>query len=112
MASSFWDDLSSSIGVLPDVSMSEPPLQPQTATGNGYGYTIDNGWLGAIGGLAHDAVNYAILRDQQKIAQQTGTVYAGTPLAPTPQLAAKQQNSRILLLGGVAVALALILRGK
>jgi hypothetical protein len=99
-------------GVLPDVSNSEPSMQPRTATGNGTGYYVDNTWLSAIGGAVHDAVTYAMVRDQQNMAQHTGTVYAGTPVVATPQLQAQMQNSRILLLGGVAIGLAFILKGK
>ena len=100
-----------SFGVVPDVSRSEPAMQPATATGTGYGYTVDNGWLNALGGTMQTALNYALLRDQQKMAQQTGYVSAGTPLAPTPQAAAQMQNSRLLLLGLIGVGIAFAMRG-
>lgn len=99
-------------GVIPDVSNSEPAMQPTTATGNGTGYYVDNSWQNAIFGTIGQALNYAMVRDQQKIAQQTGTMYAGTPVTPTPQVAAQMQNSRILLLGAVAIGLAFVLKGK
>jgi hypothetical protein len=99
-------------GVVPDVSNSEPSMQPTTATGNGTGYYVDNTWQNAIFGTLGQALNYAMLRDQQKIAQQTGTMYTGTPVTATPQLQAQMQNSRILLLGAVAIGLAFVLKGK
>lgn len=100
-----------SYGVLPDVSNSEPPMQPRTATGNGYGYSVDSSWLNALGGTVQAALNYALLRDQQKMAQQTGYVSVQTPLAPTPQVQASMQNSRILILGLIGIGALFALRG-
>jgi hypothetical protein len=99
-------------GVTADVSNSEPSMQPTTATGNGTGYYVDNSWQNAIFGTIGQALNYAIVRDQQNIAKQTGTLYAGTPVVATPQAQAQMQNSRILLLGAVAIGLAFVLKGK
>lgn len=101
-----------SFGVLADVSRSEPAMQPTTATGTGYGYNVDNGWMNALGGTLQAAVNYALLRDQQKMAMQTGYVTAQAPLAPTPQVAAQMQNSRLLVLGLIVVGVAFALKGK
>jgi hypothetical protein len=100
-----------SFGVIPDVSRSEPAMQPTTATGTGYGYSVDNGWMNALGGTLQTALNYALLRDQQKMAQQTGYVSAGTPIVPTPQVAAQQANSRLLVLGLIGVGIAFAMRG-
>jgi len=99
-----------SYGVLPDVSRGDAPMQPTTATGNGYGYAVNTSWLDVLGGTLQAGVNYAILRDQQKIAQQTGYVGANVPLQPTPQVAASMQNNRMLLLGAVAIGLVFALR--
>jgi hypothetical protein len=100
-----------SYGVVPDVSRSEPAMQPTTATGTGYGYSVDNGWLNALGGTVQTALNYALLRDQQKMAMQTGMVSAQTPLVATPQAAAAAANSRLLLLGVIGVGIAFAMRG-
>lgn len=101
-----------SFGVLPDVSRSDAPMQPATATGNGYGYYVENDWLKMLGGTLQAGVNYAILRDQQKIAQQTGYVGAQVgPLQPTPQQAASIGNSRLLILGMIGIGVAFALRG-
>jgi orotate phosphoribosyltransferase len=111
-----WDDTDYtygySEGVLPDVSNSEAAQQPVTATGNGTGYYVDNGWLNLLGGTVQSALNYAIVRDQQQIAQKTGTVYAGVPLATTAAAATSAANSRILLLGLIAVGVAFAMKGK
>jgi hypothetical protein len=101
-----WDG--NSFGVLPDVSMSEPAQQPRTATGTGTGYYVDNGWLNAITGTVQTALNYAIVRDQQQIAKNTGFT-VGVPVTATPQAQAAIANNRLLLIGGVGIALALIL---
>ena len=100
-----------SYGVLADVSRSEAPMQPTTATGTGYGYTVDPGWLNMIGGTLQAGVNYAILRDQQKIAAQTGYVSAQTPLVATPQVAARQANSKLLILGLIGVGVVFAMKG-
>lgn len=100
-----------SYGVYPDVSRGDAPMQPTTATGNGYGYSTGDTWLNALGGSLQTALNYALIRDQQKMAQQTGYVTAQTPLVPTPQAAAAAANSRILLLGLIGVGVALAMRG-
>lgn len=110
--SQVYDMDGESYGVLPDVSRSEPPMQPTTATGNGYGYHVENSWLNMLGGTVQTALNYALLRDQQKMAQQTGYVAAQTPLAPTPQAAAQMANSRLLVLGLIGVGIAFALRGS
>lgn len=102
-----------SYGVLPDVSRGDAPMQPTTATGNGYGYNVQSyDWLGAGLGTLNKALDYAIVRDQQKIAQQTGYLsgQAG-PMQPTPQQAASIGNSRILLLGLIGVGLVFAMRG-
>jgi hypothetical protein len=105
-----WDG--ASYGVLPDVSMSEPAQQPMTATGNGTGYYVDNTWQNQLFGTIGQALNYAIVRDQAQIAKTTGFT-TGIPVTATPQAAAALQNNRLLLIGGVAVALAFVLtRGK
>jgi hypothetical protein len=101
-----WDG--ASMGVLPDVSMSEPAQQPTTPTGNGTGYYVDNSWQSALFGTIGQALNYALVRDQQQIAKQTGFT-TGVPVTATPQAAAAIQNNRILLIGGVGLALAFIL---
>ncbi|MFC4932954.1 hypothetical protein [Massilia sp. GCM10023247] len=100
-----------SYGVNADVSRGDAPMQPTTATGNGYGYHVDNGWLNALGGTVQTALNYALLRDQQKMAQQTGYVSVQTPLTPTPQVQAQMQNSRLLVLGLIGVGIAFAMRG-
>lgn len=114
-----WDDsdwtYGYSEGVLPDVSNSEPATQPTTATGNGTGYYVDNsGFWSALNGTVQGALNYAIMRDQQKIAQQTGTMYTGpgNQVVATPQAVAQQQNSRLLLIGLLVVGAAFVLKGK
>lgn len=105
-----WDGASD--GVLPDVSMSEPATQPTTATGTGTGYYVPSDWTTGLFGTVSQALNYALLRDQQQIAAKTGTVVGGVPVTATPAAAAAAANSRILLLGGIAVALAFVLRSK
>lgn len=100
-----------SYGVLPDVSRGEAPMQPTTATGNGYGYHVETNWLNVLGGTMQTALNYALLRDQQKMAQQTGYVSSQTPLAPTPQVQAQMQNSRLLVLGLIGVGIAFAMKG-
>ena len=100
-----------SYGVLPDVSRGDAPMQPTTATGNGYGYAVNSSWMDMLGGTLQSAVNYAILRDQQKIAQQTGYVGGNIPLQPTPQAQASMANSRLLLFGVIGVGLVFALRG-
>lgn len=101
-------------GVLPDVSNSEPAMQPRTATGNGTGYYVDNSWWSALNGTVSSALNYAIMRDQQQIAQKTGTMYTGpgNQVVATPQAIAQQQNSRLLLLGLIAVGVLFAVKGK
>ncbi|HBF50959.1 MAG TPA: hypothetical protein DDX04_12140 [Massilia sp.] len=86
-------------------------MQPTTATGNGYGYNVDNTWLNALGGTLQTALNYALLRDQQKLAQQTGYVSSQTPVVATPQAAAQMQNSRLLMLGLIGIGIAFAMRG-
>lgn len=101
-----------SYGVYADVSRGDAPMQPTTATGLGYGYSVAPDFLSAFAGTLQAGVNYAILRDQQKIAQQTGYVGAQVgPLQPTPQQAASIGNSRILLLGLVGIGLVFAMRG-
>lgn len=101
-----------SYGVYADVSRGDAPMQPTTATGLGYGYAPQPDWMSMLGGTLQTAVNYALLRDQQKIAQQTGYVGAQVgPLQPTPQQAASIGNSRILLLGLVGIGLVFAMRG-
>ncbi|WP_314434626.1 hypothetical protein [Massilia timonae] len=100
-----------SYGVLPDVSQGDAPMQPTTATGNGYGYSVNSSWMDMLGGTLQSAVNYAILRDQQKIAQQTGYVGGNIPLQPTPQTQATLQNNRLLVYGALGIGLLLVLRG-
>jgi hypothetical protein len=99
-------------GVLPDVSNSEPAQQPTTATGNGSGYYIDPSFSAGLFGSIQSALNYAIVRDQQNIAKNTGTVYAGTPLVASPTVAAQQANSRLVLLLLIGGGILLATRGK
>jgi hypothetical protein len=100
-----------SYGVLPDVSRGDAPMQPTTATGNGYGYNV-SGLLDTLGGTLQSAVQYAILRDQQKIAQQTGYIGAQAgPVMPTPQAAASMANTKLLLLGALGIGLVFAMRG-
>jgi len=99
-------------GVLPDVSNSEPAQQPTTATGNGSGYYIDPSFSAGLFGSIQSALNYAIVRDQQNIAKNTGTVYAGTPLVASPTVAAQQANSRLLMLLLIGGGILLATRGK
>jgi hypothetical protein len=103
-----WDG--ASYGVLPDVSMSEPAQQSTTPTGNGTGYYVENGWLNAITGTVQTALNYAIVRDQQQIAQKTGFT-TGVPVVATPQATAAIQNNRLLMVGGLAIVALLLARG-
>lgn len=95
--------------------MSEPATQPATATGNGTGYYVDNGWLGAISGTIQAALNYAIVRDQQAIAQKnsiaTGVAATNASLA-TAQANAKIENSRFVMLGLIAVGVMFAMKGK
>lgn len=102
------------VGVLPDVSMSEPAQQPTTPTGNGYGYYVDPSpsWVNGLFGSLQTALNYAIVRDQQAIAQKTGTVYAGTPLVATPAANVAAQNRRFLTLGALGIGAVFLLKGK
>ena len=100
-----------SYGVLPDVSQGDAPMQPTTATGNGYGYAVNSSWMDMLGGTLQTALNYALLRDQQKIAQQTGYVGANVPLQPTPQVQASMANTRLLLLGALGIGLVFAMRG-
>lgn len=109
---SVFDMDGESYGVYADVSRGDAPMQPTTATGNGYGYAVQPDWMSMLGGTLQTAVNYALLRDQQKIAQQTGYVGAQVgPLQATPQQAASIGNSRILLLGLIGVGLVFAMRG-
>lgn len=100
-----------SYGVYPDNAYGEPPMQPRTATGNGYGYDTGHTWLNALGGTLQSALDYALIRDQQKIAQQTGYTSVQAPMIPTPQVQASMQNSRMLILGLIGVAAIFALRG-
>ena len=99
-----------SYGVLADVSNSDAPMQPTTATGNGYGYAVNSSWMDMLGGTLQSAVQYAMLRDQQKISQQTGYVGGNVQMQPTPQVAASMANNRMLLIGAVGIGLIFALR--
>ncbi len=97
-------------GVLPDVSNSEPPMQPSTPTGNGTGYYVENGWLNSLAGTVGQALNTVINRENAKTAQQTAITSAGVQMQ-TAQVQAGLANQRMLLLGGMVLVGLLVLRG-
>jgi hypothetical protein len=99
-----------SYGVLPDVSNSEPSMQPTTPTGNGTGYYVENGWLNSLAGTVGQALNSVIQRENAKTAQQTAITSAGVQMQ-TAQVQAGLANQRLLLIGGMVLVGLIALRG-
>ena len=64
----------------------------------------------SLSGALDKALNYALIRDQQKFAAEHGYSATPTPYTPTPQAAAQAANSRLLLLGLIGVGIAFALR--
>jgi hypothetical protein len=84
-------------GVLSDVSNGSPPEQPYTPTGNGTGVFLDSGSQKGIFDVLGQALNYAIVRDQQKMTAVYGP---GINMTPQQQAALSVQasgNSRLLM---------------
>jgi hypothetical protein len=101
-------------GVLPDVSNGEPPMQSDTALGNGSGYYVDNNYANGLFGTVQTALNYAIQRDQQKIAMAHAPAYGypGLPLAASPQAVQQARNSRLMLFLLIGAGVFLVAREK
>lgn len=95
---------------LPDNYYGSSSQQPTTPTGTGTGYYVDNTAWAAIGGAVDKALNYVLIRDQQKFAAEHGYSATPTPYTPTPQAAAAAANSRLLLLGLIGVGIAFAMR--
>jgi hypothetical protein len=97
-------------GVLDDVSNSSPAEQPSTPTGTGTGMYIPSNWeAGLMGGL-HDVLNYALARGQAEFAAKHGYAPGNAKMTATPQAQAAIGNSRLLIIGAIVVAAALVLR--
>lgn len=95
---------------LPDNYYGSSSQQPTTPTGTGTGYYVDNTMWSSLSGALDKALNYALIRDQQKFAAEHGYSATPTPYTPTPQAAAQAANSRLLLLGLIGVGIAFALR--
>jgi hypothetical protein len=90
-----------------DVSNGSQAEQPYTATGNGTGVFMDTTTEKGIFGLLGQALNYAMVRDQQKMTAVYGPQVTGYPAGNTLSVQA-QANSRMLtyLLIGAGIWLA------
>jgi hypothetical protein len=95
---------------LPDNYYGSSAQQPTTPTGTGTGYYVDSTAWAAIGGAVDKALNYVLIKDQQKFAAEHGYSATPTPYTPTPQAAAAAANQRLLLLGVLGVGIAFALR--
>jgi hypothetical protein len=95
---------------VPDNYYGSSAQQPTTPTGTGTGYYVDNTASSAMWGALDKALNYVLVRDQQKFAAEHGYSATPTPYTPTPQAAAQAANSRLLLLGVIGVGIAFALR--
>lgn len=99
--------------VLPDVSQTGPDSAPSTPTANGYGYYIDPAAQSSTTDLLKTALNWAIVRDQQKMGGYSAGGYGQTLPAGAQYSAilnAQQQKQRenaqgLLLLVVVGVVL-------
>jgi hypothetical protein len=96
-------------GVYTDVSNSAPAEQPYTPTGNGSGVYVDSSSLGGFWGALEKGLNYAILRDQQKMTAVYGpTMYpAGQAQTAAVSLQASSNNKllTLMMLAGAAYLL-------
>lgn len=96
--------------VYTDVSMSSEDEQPYTATGNGTGVFMSADTQNGIFNLLGTALNYALLRDQQKM-----TAVYGPQVAMSPQQAAQLSvqasgDRRLLMYAAIGLGLYLLVR--
>lgn len=76
-----------------DVSMGDAPMQSWTPTGNGSGEFISASTQQSILGGLQSVLNYAMMRDQQKMTAVGGPVQVGAARA---QVTARQENDKRL----------------
>lgn len=93
-----------------DVSNGSPAEQPYTATGNGSGQFVTQDWQGALFGGLQTALNYALLRDQQKM---TAVAQAPVQAAQLQTQVQQVQHGNMLtyvLIGAAVLAVVLVTR--
>ncbi|MES2367202.1 MAG: hypothetical protein V4563_15095 [Pseudomonadota bacterium] len=91
-----------------DVSNGGPDEQPMTPTGNGTGYYIDPTQNSAMWGTLQQALNYAIQRDQQTMAQAHAV--ANNVIVPTQAQATITANRQMVKYLAIGAAIYFLMR--
>ncbi len=90
-----------------DVSYGSEPEQPSTPTGNGTGKFLSGGDSAGFWGTLQTALQYAIVRDQQKMTAVYGPgMPAPGQASVTVQAQADRRMFTLLLIGGAIFFLA------
>lgn len=93
-----------------DVSNSSPAEQPRTPTGNGSGQFVSQDWQGALFGGLQTALNYALLRDQQKMTAVSQAPVQAAQLQTQQQQVQHGNMLTYVLIGAAVLAVVLVTR--
>lgn len=97
--------------IYPDNSYGAADMTTSTPTGGGSGVFMDTGWQNGLFGMLQQGLNYALLRDQQKM-----TAVAYNPVAQAQQAAQQSaimqqsRNANLLVLLAVGGLVLLMVR--
>lgn len=91
---------------LRDVSGGADDMQPSTPTGNGSGVFVDTQTQNAMFASLSQVLDYALKRDQQKMAGNQMTMQSGATQQQQQQLKKNRQFMWLMVLGGGAFLLA------
>ena len=99
-------------GVYADVSMGSEDATTSTPTGNGTGVFLDGATSGGFWALLDKGLNYALLRDQQKMTAIYGPAVTMTPQQQAALSVQASGDKRLLMYGAIALGVYLLVRSK